>query len=342
VRRLIGPGAPSLKFLLGVIGFTFFEVGAVVAASVFDGTFFESSPVKGLLHHYGILAILITNPLLIISVAAANFQYRRTLATLPVTADARKNIVRHLRPCRAALLGRGRAHELTYLFLVLFSILCWLINVQQSYDPKTFFGSDVFDSAKHLWGFISVKLLLFVTWVILYPIATFTTLWLTVASKRISTFLLTNKAARHLNVVHPDKSYGLRNLARLHSWLLAQFFIAAMVAFWVTVTHTKIYGLQEAPKTAALLVSLLLAILFIVVLIRPLASLVRQAHKQTFDELMLQVKRRIGPTDPQYLEFSLSRLCFLSVDRFFFTQGLRNLALAVGPVLSFVVSHLTV
>ncbi len=144
------------------------EAAAVFGASYIDNTLSMPFPAKGLRVHYGIMAILIANPALVISMAMINFQFRHMLATLPVIQNERRSIFVDLRPSVEALLIRKNNHKRVYWTMVTIGLAFWMTNIYQSYHPLHYFGTDVFDAAHHLWGFLAVKGLLFLSWVILF------------------------------------------------------------------------------------------------------------------------------------------------------------------------------
>src|SRR5712691_38454 len=77
-------------------------------------------------------------------------------------------LLRSSRNCGAVWLSPCSA-----LLLVITGFLSWLNNVYQTIDPIPFYRHDVFDAASHRLGFIVYKICLFVSWVIVYPIAGF-------------------------------------------------------------------------------------------------------------------------------------------------------------------------
>ena len=167
-------GTPNWRFIALVLGIALVQSLLVFGASFYDGTLFLPKKGDGFLEHYGVWAILATDPLLLIS---ASFAYRRfvvCLHTLPMVAGDEFNATKDdvVRPYTEFLDLNGRA-KFVYALLLFIGILCWLNNLKQTIDPTLIYGNDVFDGYAHKWGFFANKLNLFSSWVLVYPIVGF-------------------------------------------------------------------------------------------------------------------------------------------------------------------------
>ena len=74
IRGFAALGNPNWAIVRLIIGVGALQVAVVALASYVDGTWWLDGVGDGLLEHYGVWAILVTDPLLLISAA---FAYRR-------------------------------------------------------------------------------------------------------------------------------------------------------------------------------------------------------------------------------------------------------------------------
>jgi hypothetical protein len=242
-------GEPSAPVMVGLGLFSLFQAALVLGGSYMDGTWHLPNGGKGLLDHYGVWAILIADPLLIVSAAYAWYQFRKSMANLPLNADAGASTKfrRTIRPYFEFINLRSNGLSL-YSLLTAVGMLSWVNNIYENTNPVRFFGHDVFDSTQHTFGFIATKMVLFVSWVLIYPATGFVTL-----SLSLSTYLILRKLRRATlikpNVFHPDGCYGFAALGKLNICLLFPFLLAFLVVFAILITHERAYASVVIPLT---------------------------------------------------------------------------------------------
>jgi hypothetical protein len=299
-------GYPSPSIIVGFFLFSLFQTGLVIAGSYLDGTFHLEHGGKGFLEHYGVWAILITDPLLMISTAFAWYQFRATIVDLPVVLvpNCRAELRRRVAPY-AHFVELKQNGVFLYILLVVLGCLAWINNVYQTNDPVRFFGHKVFDSTEFIFGFAANKLVLFVSWVLVYPACGFVTL-----SLCLSTFLILRRLRSagliKPSVFHPDGCYGLSNLGKLNVCLLVPFLLAFLVLFAILITHARAYASIVVPLI--ILTALFLAVS--VITIQPILSQAREAERNSY-QLLRTASMNLPHTDfSGAIAFAIERLCF--------------------------------
>lgn len=298
-------GSPNWKLISGTLAFGLLQILAVTIATYVDHSWRLHERDRGLLEHYGAMALLVTDPLLLISVSFAYRRFRLAMSTLPLcTPDLNRERTRRIVKRYVDILHMRGAGLWLYLGLLVVGILSWINNLRQTRNPIEFFGHDVFDSTSFMTGFVVYKIVLFNSWVGIYPLAGFM-----IVSMCFSTRLILERLHRNRmicpNLLHPDGCYGLASLGTLNICLLLPFILAFSVVFGVAITHETAY--------ASLVVPLLgLSGLFVVVsfvTIKPIATEARRIEAATYKSLVARsgTPRR---TAPEQISFGVERLCF--------------------------------
>lgn len=299
-------GEASVPVMVGLGLFSLFQVALVLGGSYMDGTWRLPNGGKGLLDHYGVWAILIADPLLIVSTAYAWYQFRNSMACLPLDPDAGASpkLRRTIRPY-LEFINLRRSGLSLYALLVAIGALSWANNIYENTEPVRFFGHDVFDSTQHAFGFIATKMVLLISWVLIYPATGFVTL-----SLSLSTFLILRKLRRAAlikpNVYHPDGCYGFSTLGKLNICTLFPFLFAFLVVFAILVTHEKAYASVVIP-----LVILTITFLGVsIITIYPILTLAKNIEKGLYRKLLRQSKKLSHNDFNMSLAFGIERLCF--------------------------------
>jgi hypothetical protein len=299
-------GNPSLAIIVGFLLFSLFQAGLVAMGSYWDDTWHLQHGGKGFLDHYGVWAILIADPLLMISTAFAWYQFRATMADLPLVPapNSRTELRRRVAPYMQFTRLKENGIFL-YIILVVFGGLAWINNIYQTSDPVNFFGHKVFDSTEFIFGFVANKFVLFVSWVIVYPACSFVTLSLSLSTFFILRRLRSSGLIRP-SVFHPDGCYGLAGLGKLNVCLLIPFLLAFLVLFAILITHARAYASIVIPLI--LLTAAFLAVS--VTTIQPILSQAKEAERNSYQQLRAQ-SINVPRTDPgAALAFGIERLCF--------------------------------
>ena len=299
-------GYPTLSIIFGFLLFGLFQAGLVIMGSYLDNTWHLEHGGKGFLEHYGVWAILIADPLLMVSTAFAWYQFRATMADLPlvIAPNCRAELRQRVAPYKRFVKLKDNGSFL-YMLLVVFGGLAWINNIRQTSDPVRFFGHKVFDSTEFVFGFVANKFVLFVSWVLIYPACSFVTL-----SLSLSTFLILRRlrstGLMKPSVFHPDGCYGLSNLGKLNICLLVPFLLAFLVVFAILITHARAYASIVIPLI--LLTAAFLAVSIIT--IYPILSQAREAERNSYQQLQMLSTNAPHADFSKAMAFAVERLCF--------------------------------
>lgn len=282
-----------------------FQAGIVVIASYLDGTWHLPLPGKGLLDHYGVWAILVADPLAIISTAYAWYQFRDAMKDLPLKEQQRDTTISSLITYYLNIVKLNNRGILIYILFVLAGTLAWINNVVQTLAPEKYYHHKVFDSIEFILGFAATKLALFVSWVLIYPACGFVVLLLS-----LSTFLILQKLkSTNLlkpSALHPDGCYGFSALGRLNISLLIPFLIAFFVAFAILLTHEQLYASIVIP-----LITLTIIVLFVSVFtVYPILTQIREIRIAQYRELKSRAEQFSSFDISETLSFGIERICF--------------------------------
>lgn len=300
-------GTPNYGFILGVAVFGVTQLLAVSLASWHDHTLFLPSPGRGLLQHYGAVAILVSDVLFLVAAGYARTRFTLAMRDAPLTKDvqARKRWKSLVDRATGWIDGRGPS-AYVYLLMVLLGAFGWITNVRKTIHPElpVNFSHDVFDGWSHIFGFVAFKFCLFTSWVIIFPIVGYLLVmmacgtWVTLHAAKRDKLL----AAR---VTHPDRCYGFANFGELNVSLLAPFLLAYGVMLSLWLTHAKPYESLLLPMAGMTMVFLLVSYLTIY----PLYDVIRAARSKLFDKLR---DHNGDPESQNGMQFAIELLCYQS------------------------------
>jgi len=301
-------GVPRAGFVLSVLVLGVVQAAFVYAGSYLDSTLYLFEEGDGFLEHYGVWAILATDPLLLI---ATSFAYRRffmALENMPVREDdvCKEHFDVLTKPFLRAVTLQN-PYFWVYALLVIIGLLGWVNNLRQTIDPIAVYGNDVFDAYYYQWGYYANKINLFYSWVVVYPLVGYLLVAMSVSIRFI---LVRSKEAEllQLTVVHPDGSYGLFNLGILNIALLVPYVLSFSVVYMLLLTHETTYasvivalgGLSFALVAASFLT------------IGPISALGRRAQEEAYEKLENQSKTYNADDDKFSERFAFERLCYVS------------------------------
>nr|VFJ65166.1 MAG: hypothetical protein BECKFW1821A_GA0114235_11922 [Candidatus Kentron sp. FW] len=306
-RGFRGDGTPQRSILFIIISVAVAQAIAVFLGSLIDGTFILPNNGVGLLEHYGVWAILVTDPLLLILTALAYRKFNLVMEALPFSEnfDAVRQTENSLKNYLEFLHMEGKSVYL-YIFLVLVGILSWINNIRQTIDPLSIYGNDVFDAYQYTWGFIANKFNLFSSWVFVYPLVGFF-----LVSMSISTRLLLEKCISmnvlKPNILHPDGCYGLSSLGSLNISLLGPYLFTYLTIFALLSTHEDQYASIIAPLV--LLTTIFIIVSFIT--ISPITRIGKGAKRQAHERLTSKNKEIEHNEIEIDNRFSVERICYI-------------------------------
>jgi hypothetical protein len=172
-----------------------------------------------------------------------------------------------------ALAGRGRWRYLKYGLVALF-VLFWGQNCVYAFEPMRHYGTDIWHSAAHPWGFVVLKFWNFVYTTLLLSVLLYKYLTglfgLTWLFKRLS-----ERDTFFVRPLFPDNCGGLRPLSKV-----SMFYMYMLLPFFLIYASILLRGSQLLP--AQKLVLAFLSVFLLVTFFLPLGS-VHAAMKRAKD-----------------------------------------------------------
>lgn len=216
---------------------------AVAECSILDGTVLLDAPGRGLLQHWGILAIFATAPLLIVLTYVVMRDFQSILSDLdaftlgPRIPSRLENMAAlHLRSIRL----QTETRYLLWLGMII-GFFCSLINIKQTIFPDSTYANDVFDAYPHMLGFLSFKIYLTVLWTFFYPVAFFIALHATFSMIAILR-LMSRKRIFDINFFHADNCGGMSAFGDLNLRIMLIHGLVLVVVIAIRITHQGTYA----------------------------------------------------------------------------------------------------
>lgn len=227
--------ALSLVLLVGA--------AAVVLCCFIEDTINLDDGGKGLAVHYGIWAIFISSPLLVVFGYAVYSEFLNALTSLSkytVGDSLPKALEDKVEKHRDSLHLKTSTRYNLWAFIVV-GWLCWLLNIKQTIYPFDSYGNDVFDAYPHLLGFISFKLYLGVLWVLVYPALSFLAAHIFISLTSILRYMGKEELFR-LDFFHEDNCGGVSIFGWINLLLLGMTFIVFSTVMAILMTHEGNYA----------------------------------------------------------------------------------------------------
>jgi len=207
-----------------------------------DGTWNMGNAGKGLVQHYGFWAQCITTPIIAILTGATLNCFLSTMHSLEkysTSGELPRDLRRMINKEILSISLRRRSRFLLYLMMV--TGLCFgILNVRQTMDPKAIYGNEVYDSISHTFGFVLTKPFLFFNWALVYPIAIFLIVHVTISMVRIRNYMCSNELLR-IDFFHPDNCGGVSVFGDINTYIMGVYinFFAVLIA--LDLTHERKY-----------------------------------------------------------------------------------------------------
>ena len=220
------------------------ECGILLIAATIDGNFWLPGNGIGLLQHPGIPAIILADFVVLTVAAAVAKKFSRLVSKLPVFPRAlnRRFLRRLLARGRAAIVLRGRSLPL-FLFCSGLGLLFWIINAIQTLDPIWFYGHDVFDSYRHSASYISFRIVLGLSWILIYPYCSVVILSVAV-NIYVGTKILRRRRQLSYKTFHPDHCGGFSFIGDINFLIIVSMLSLYLALITVIYTHHKLNVLQ--------------------------------------------------------------------------------------------------
>lgn len=291
----------------------FLLYGAVQALALYlcarhDSTLTLPGNGRGLSTHYGVWSIVVTDPLIIISVGIAHAIFRRAIAEIRFNSEDGKRIFfKNIVPTYTRFLYARTYSIWIYYLFVFIGIIAVANNIYQTISPLGFYGNDVFDDFSYKFGFLANKVNIIISWVIIYPAAGFLLITMCFETR----LLLDN--ARNLgglkgDLFHPDQCFGFAKLAWLNISLLVPFGFAFVVMFSLSLTHTKLYQSLVLPFVVLSFVFFIASFL----IIRPVVKEASKSYADAYNSILGAIDKKGWSWDRVNYNIGLTRICLAS------------------------------
>lgn len=218
-----------------------------------DGTWRMEGAGKGLSQHYGFWTIFLTTPVIFFLTTHLLDRFIQAVRQIDnyctdmvdqTRGQVDKLVRRHT---RSLLLHSWSVWLLVFVMLVL--LFWWLFNVIKTISPFETYHHDVFDSYAHPYGFYAAKFYSLLVFTLVYSVALFVALHVTVSLISILRYLSRNNILR-INLFHEDNCGGTSKFGNINLLILGIYtnFFAVMYAMYMT--HRTTYTAMTASLVA--------------------------------------------------------------------------------------------
>ena len=249
--------------------------------AAFDGSFFLLGKDVGMLEHYGNICFTIVLPLIFL------FGWRgiRYFDQFISTIDA--NIIKDKFERKVKLEEFLQTNWIkdpyvTLKFLCIFGGLTFAtVNAINTFRPEVVWGHDVYDSVRHIRGYIAQRIFFYVWWAYILPIFIYRLFVVVITLNRLF-HLIIDTDSLDLQPMHPDNAGGLGGLGRM----ALNFNVAMLLTMAVSATLYYTHG-YNTPLVCGIVVQfLLLPIVFFLPLLQ-----VHRAMKIKKESLLLEISK---------------------------------------------------
>lgn len=228
-------------------------IGAVVAcfviyalliylASWADGTLILPGTGRGLLVHYGFQATYLTSAFVLINLVYVISLFIRLLKGIEqfVEPGCRPSLVAGIVSPHLDSIGlNSKWRRVLWLFAII-GLMGSIAIFRELDDPVKFWGNDVFNAKKYVFGYILANLALAFSWTVIYPAAIFFAIHITISSELIIR-RMSEKNILNFDFLHDDNCCGLSRFGTLNFSIMLMYLwpLSAMLALHFT--HSKNY-----------------------------------------------------------------------------------------------------
>ena len=224
------------------------------AACIVDGTWTMASPAKGFSQHYGFWAIFVTTPAILLLTSRLLHQFVERISDIDaycisMDANIRRTIgvlvERHVQSLRL------RSRSATILVMLMLGLIFWcILNILNTITPQNTYHHDVFDAYAHPYGFYVTKVYVFLVFAIVYAIALFVSLHVTISLISVMRFVRNHGVAR-VDFFHADNCGGMSRFGNVNLLILAIYLNFFIVIYAMYLTHRAAYLVMLASLIAS-------------------------------------------------------------------------------------------
>jgi hypothetical protein len=219
-------------FICNVIGLIF--------AGVQDNSFFLDGDDRGVFEHPGAWAIIVGDLLLVPSVYALVAAASKLQRRFPAQHSRLASL--YLRQSQKRLFDAIflKTRERTiYIFIICVALLFWANNALQTLNPLIYYRHNLFDSVDYIHGYIVMRVILLVSWVLVMPYAIYVALSISFSIYKIFKSLQ-KKGLVVFRPFHPDDCGGFSFFGTVNTLLISSTLVAYLELIVVLFTHRHI------------------------------------------------------------------------------------------------------
>jgi len=217
------------------------ETGLLLLAGWLDNSFFLEGTARGVLEHPGAWGIIFGDFFVFLAVSTLFRSIRKIPARFPVsrTPVTRRYIRMKFGSLLEGISMRRKKTNRIFLYTVAVSFSFWLNNAYQTTDPIRYYGNELFDSSTFICGYLSMRVILFFSWVVLLPYVAITSALSALTIFRMVR-TLDKRRLLSFSIYHPDGCGGFSYFGNLNvaivMGLIVVYFELAIVLF----THHRL------------------------------------------------------------------------------------------------------
>jgi hypothetical protein len=229
-----------------VLGATiaFFSISILFFASTIDENFWLPDRGVGLFQHPGIPVILLSDFFVLFFSASVARAFLMLAKRLPTNGEpsTRRYLRRIVSRGRSSIL-LGRPALQLFLLSAGIGLIFWTLNATQTLNPIKYYGNDVFDSYSHKASYIALRIVLGISWVLLYPYCA-VAIFSVAGNIFVATRLLRRRNRLAYKTFHPDRSGGFSYVGNINFSVIMAMVTLYCALLSVIHTHHKLNILQ--------------------------------------------------------------------------------------------------
>ncbi|HKR02258.1 MAG TPA: hypothetical protein VJT09_16390 [Pyrinomonadaceae bacterium] len=263
----------------------------ILVACWIDGTLRMQDQGKGLTQHYGYWVIFVTTPVIFFLTLHLLDTFLNAIRNIDnycvdLTSELRtrvdKLVQRHIR----SLSLRSRSVWIL-VFIVVILLFWWLVNVIKTTSPFETYHHDVFDASTHRFGFYTAKVYSLLFFSLVYSVAIFVALHITVSMISILKFLNRHKILR-IDLFHEDNCGGTSKFGNINLMILGIYANFFAVTYAMYMTHRQTY----LAMTASLIACSLLAVAQSVAAVYYIHKTVAKKKRECIEEMTVRLNQQ--------------------------------------------------
>lgn len=212
----------------------------IYLAALIDGVLFLPGPGKGLLNHYGFQATYVTTFIVLINCYYAISYFLRVVSnigSLLRNEDDLPTGKRIVAPHVHSIFLRGKWKFMLVLFIII-GCLGAIVIFRQLNAPEQFWGNDVFNAKQYKWSYLAANAALLFAWGVVYPVAGFFAIHITLSSEIIIQ-RLHSKGVLWINFLHDDGCCGMAKFGTLNFQIMLLYLWPAIAIVCLSLTHSQ-------------------------------------------------------------------------------------------------------